>query len=486
MRQRLLPWTAVLGLAFMGAIGFALVHMPTDVAARASPHYLPALAAITVISAAVVIWWVDPAYTLSAAFLLTPFAGNWPELGVPGPLSPDRLLLAGGILALLLRAPPVRNRPRLEISPVHWVLAFAAVYALGSAFVAGTLSERDAFFKIIDAFGVMPFLLFLVAPLAFAGTHQRQVLLVTFVVLAAYLGLTVLFETAKLDALVWPKYILDPNYGIHVGRGRGPFVDAVANGLALYTCAVACAIAAATWRSPLSRASASALGLLCVVGAFMSLERSVWIGAVLGTAVAMLATRGLRRYFVPVAAAVAVAVVAALVLIPGLARSAHERATNSSTVWDRKNLARAGTNMLEAKPLFGFGWSRFASESRDYFQQAFDYPLTATKAGLHNTPLTYAVDLGLVGATLWFVGVIFGIGSALTARGPPDLVPWRVGLLATAVASLVVSNSVPPTAWLNRSIWLFAGVVYSARYVWPAAEPRRVRDDPRFWKPRAR
>jgi O-antigen ligase len=460
--------------------------MPTDVAARVSPHYLPLLAAITIVSAAVVIWWIDPAYTISAAILVTPFAGNWRGLGVPGPLSPDRLLLAGGILAVLLRVPPVRRRPRLQISPVHWVLALAALYALGSALIVGTLSDRDAFFKTVDAFGVMPFLLFLVAPLAFAGAHQRQVLLLTFVVLAAYLGLTTLFETAKLNALVWPKYILDPSYGIHLGRGRGPFVDAVANGLALYTCAVACAIAAVSWRSPLSRATAMALGLLCVVGSFLSLERSVWIGVVLGTTVAMLATRGLRRYFVPVAAAAAVAVTAALVLIPGLAANAHERATNSRTVWDRKNLARAATNMIEAKPLFGFGWNRFTSENRDYFQQAFDYPLTATQAGLHNTPLTYAVELGLVGATLWFVGVIFGIGTALTTRGPPELMPWRVGLLAIAIASLVVSNSVPPTEWLNRSIWLFAGVVYSARYVWPPAAQPRAHDDPRFWKPLAR
>ena len=120
--------------------------------------------------------------------------------------------------------------------------------------------------------------------------------------LGAYLGLTVLFETVKLDALVFPKYILDPNYGIHASRGRGPFVDAVANGLALYTCAVACAIAVASWRERALRALAGAVGLLCVVGSFLSLERSVWIGVVLGTGVAMLATRGLRRYLVPVAA----------------------------------------------------------------------------------------------------------------------------------------------------------------------------------------
>jgi O-antigen ligase len=200
------------------------------------------------------------------------------------------------------------------------------------------------------------------------------------------------------------------------------------------------------------------------VGSFLSLERSVWIGVVVGTMTAMLATRGLRRYLVPLALAVTIALSASLALIPGLSDAAAERTTNSLTVWDRKNLARAAINMLEARPLLGFGWGRFSHDSRDYFEQAFDYPLTASKAGVHNTPLNYAVDLGLVGATLWLLGVVFGVGTALVTRVPPDLVPWRTGLLAIAAASAVVINAVPPTAWVNRSLWLFAGVVYSARY----------------------
>jgi putative inorganic carbon (HCO3(-)) transporter len=480
MHVRRFPWAAGFGIVVLGLAAAQLVRMPVDVAQRTEPHYLAVVAAITIVATVVVVWWVEPAYTLSGAILLTPFAGNWPQLGVPGPLSPDRLLLAGGTLALLLRAPPVRHRSRLEVSPIHWLLALAVAYALVSAAVVGTLSERESFFKIVDAFGIMPFLLFLVAPLAFATAHQRRVLLATFVVLGAYLGLTTLFETAKLDALVFPKYILDSSYGIHYGRGRGPFVDAVANGLALYTCAVACAIAAATWRDRMARMLAVGIGILCVVGAFLSLERSVWIGAVLGTVVAMLTTRGLRAYLLPVAVAVALAVSASLVLIPGLSEKVDERARNSRTVWDRKNLARAAVNMLEARPLLGFGWARFTAENRDYFQQAFDYPLTATDAGLHNTPLTYVVDLGLIGATLWLMGVIFGVGTALTTRGPPELRPWRVGLLAIATASLVVSNSVPPTAWLNRALWLFAGIVYSGRYV-----SRSGTADGNGWRPNA-
>jgi O-antigen ligase len=200
------------------------------------------------------------------------------------------------------------------------------------------------------------------------------------------------------------------------------------------------------------------------VGSFLSLERSVWIGVVVGTTIALLATRGLRRYMLPVALAVTVAVGASFILIPGLSTTVEERTSNPMTVWDRKNLARAAINMVEARPLFGFGWDRFSRDSRDYFEQAFTYPLTAAKAGVHNTPLSYAVDLGLVGATLWLLGVIFGVGTALATRVPPDLAPWRTGLLAIAMASLIVVNSVPPTAWVNRALWLFAGVVYSARY----------------------
>jgi putative inorganic carbon (hco3(-)) transporter len=469
-----------LAASTIAAVGVAtLVLAEPSTAEEASMVFTPVAALTAMVALAAVVWLVDPAYTFSAAIFLTPLAGNWQQIGVPGMLSPDRLLFAGAIVAVLLRAPPVADRPRLRITAAHWLLALAAAFALVSAFVAGTLFERDPFLKIVDAFGILPFLIFLVAPLAFRKRKQRLVLLGTLVALGAYLGLTVLFETLKFDALVYPKYILDLSYGIHQGRGRGPFADAVANGLALYMCAVASAIAVAQWRTARMRAVAAAVGVLCLVGAFLTLERSVWIGAVLGTIVAMLAARGLRRYLVVVAVAVAVAVAAALTLVPGLSESASQRANDRGTIWDRKNLARAAVNMVQAKPLFGFGWSKFTDVSADYFEQSADYPLTATSAGIHNTPLTYAVELGLVGMTLWILGVLCGVGGALATRGPPDLQFWRLGLLAVATAYLVVLNSVPPTAWPNRSLWLLAGVAYSGRYLAsasarPSAESARV------------
>jgi O-antigen ligase len=241
-------------------------------------------------------------------------------------------------------------------------------------------------------------------------------------------------------------------------------VEAVTNGLALFTCAVVCAIAVAQWRGRQARLLAGSIGLLCLVGAFLCLERSVWIGAAVGTCVGLLAARGARIYLIPLIVTLALGISATLLFIPGFQERVTQRVDQKETLWDRQNLARAAINMVEARPLFGFGWARFQQDSADYFQQSPNFPLTATRLGVHNSPLAYASELGLIGVTLWALGLLFGVCGALATRGPPDLLPWRVGLLSVAAATLIVISAVPPSAWPNRAIWLLAGVAWSGHY----------------------
>src|SRR3712207_9200411 len=92
----------------------------------------------------------------------------------------------------------------------------------------------------------------------------------------AYLGLIALFETVHLNSLVWPRYILDPNVGIHLGRARGPFAEAGANGMAMWGCAVAATVVAFQARALIAKVAAAFVGLLCVAGIlFRSEERRV-------------------------------------------------------------------------------------------------------------------------------------------------------------------------------------------------------------------
>lgn len=429
-----------------------------------SPIAFAPLAALAVPAAAYIAVAIDPAALLTLAVFLTPFAGNWQQLGIPGILAPDRLLIATTIVLVVLRAATGRGQGLPRPRSVHYVLVLAVLWAVGSALVSHTLLQRASGLKIVEAYGAFPFLIFYLAPVIYNTPRRRQMLLTALVVLGAYLGLTVLFEMAGPHALVWPKYILSPTYGIHQGRGRGPFADAVANGFGLYVCALASCIAVTQWRGR-SRIAAALVAALCFIGTLLTLERSVWIGVVIASAVTLVAFARLRRFAIPVIVAGVTAVLLALVLIPGLSAKVQSRASEQGPIWDRENLTVAALNMVSARPLLGFGWSRFQQSSGPYFRQSQNYPLTATTVDVHNYFLTYAVELGLVGLIIWLVGLLMGAVGALATRAPPELEPWRVTFLGIAVCFVIVANSVPPTVFQNEAFWLWAGVVWSARGV---------------------
>src|ERR1700733_11567473 len=180
---------------------------------------------------------VEPAWILTAGMLLSVFSGNWGHIGIPLPL--DRLTIFGGIAATVLRSWLSEDTPRLELRRVHWLMALLILYAVGSAAWSNTLTSHGPLFALLDRLGVVPFLLFLVAPAAFPTERDRRMLMGALTLLGAYLGLITLFEAIGAKDLVVPHYITNPNLGIHIGRGRGPFLEAGANGMALFACLVA-------------------------------------------------------------------------------------------------------------------------------------------------------------------------------------------------------------------------------------------------------
>ncbi|HEV7529600.1 MAG TPA: O-antigen ligase family protein [Solirubrobacteraceae bacterium] len=459
--RRAAALAALLGLLGLGAVGALAAHLGLTETAKYGFVFMGALA---VGAGAYLIWHTEPHYTFTFAVLLAPFAGNWQQLGVSGELAPERLILLAGLATVLLRGPGIRNRPPLRLEGVHWLLALVAVYAVISALFAGTLFEKAPGIELIETFGIFPFLVFTVAPVVFPTARERATLVVGLVGLATYLSLTTIFEITGPSSLVFPSYISDPSYGIHFGYGRGPFVEAVSNGFGLYVGALACFIAVKIWHGPWARRYAAVVGVLCLVGSLLTFERSVWISTVVASLVLLLTARSTRRIVIPALVAGAVLVAVALVLIPGLSSKVSTRAGDRQTVWDRQNLDNTALNMINAHPLFGFGWSRYLAESGPYVQLSPNIPLTASNKDVHSIVLTYAVELGLVGVTLWIIAVLLGVAGALLTRAPPDLEPWRATLLALFVFFAIQENFVPPAVFQNLCLWLWVGVVWAARY----------------------
>jgi O-antigen ligase len=461
LTRRSAALVALFATVAIGAIGALALHFGLTEAAK---YGFVAMGGLAIIAGTYLIWHAEPHYTFTFAVLLAPFAGNWQQLGVSGELAPERLILLAGIVTVLLRGPGIRDRPPLRLEGVHWVLAIVSVYALISALFAGTLLEKAPGIELVETFGIFPFLVFTVAPVVFPTARERATLMKGLVALGAYLSLTTIFEITGPSSLVFPSYISNPNYGIHFGYGRGPFVEAVSNGFGLYVCALACFIAIKMWGSSWARVYAGTVGVLCLIGSMFTFERSVWISTIIASLVLLLTARSTRRILVPALVGGAMLVGATLLLVPGLSSKVSTRAGDQQTIWDRQNLDHTAFNMIRAHPLFGFGWSRYLADSGPYIQQRPDIPLTAEAKNVHSIVLTYAVELGLIGVTLWIIAVLMGVGGALLTRTPPDLQPWRATLLALFVFFAIQENFVPPAVFQNLCLWLWAGVVWGARY----------------------
>jgi putative inorganic carbon (hco3(-)) transporter len=400
----------------------------------------------------------DPAWSISGALAASMFSGNWGQLGLPLPV--DRLLFALGVAGVLVRMPI--QRPRVRLGFVHVAIVAAALFVIVSAYLSGTLRTHEGMFALLDKYGLVPFLSFLLAPVVFDTPSRRAVLVGVLTVCGAYLGITALAEATHARGLVWPSYILDAHVGITADRARGPFAESGAMGLGLWGCGVAALtyVAVRAQARPWQRTAALIVAGLCVLGLVFTLTRAIWAGAAISALLTLVLARDLRPLLLPAIVACSLLVAGALVTVPGLRQQVQKRQEQQSSVWDRYNSNAAALRMLEARPLTGFGWARFKETSTPYYRLAFTYPLTSV-GEVHNVFLSNAAELGVFGTFLWLVALVVAVGVPLVRAPPPGMRPWRNGLLAIAVMWFAVANFAPlANVFPNMLLWTWAGLLW--------------------------
>ncbi len=242
-------------------------------------------------------------------------------------------------------------------------MCLTSMYALASAVAAGTLNTETGFLSLVDQFGVAPYLMFLLAPGHLRGParaqpaagHPRRTRRVSRV----HCDLRVAGSSQPRLPALYPASRLGTarrtrrrSLSELACRGlrdlllcgrRGDRLHAVARGGA----------GAVSPRSPPSpRGPAPS-------GAFVTLERGVWIAALAASLVTALVTRAGRRWIVPGLLVCALVIGGALAISPGARPQNLGPGQPQISVWDRQNQTYAGLRMLAAKPLFGFGWERY-------------------------------------------------------------------------------------------------------------------------------
>ena len=395
---------------------------------------------------------------VTVGLMFTAFSGNWHNLGSPAPL--DRPLMLIGIAMCFAGSPQARGS--MVLRPIHLAMLLGTAQVLLSIYATEPF-QKSSVFALVDRYGVLPFLLLVSSPVVYGAVGQRRFFARVFTVWCLYLGLLALAEGLHLDALVWPRYILDPAVGIHFDRARGPYVEAVANGMMLVMSGAMGAFTFFTDPSRRWRRVGFAATLLAGVGVLLTLTRAIWLGAALAVLLAGIFVPRLRRYVVISGVLAVVGLGAAFAALPSLAQQAGQRADDKLPLYDRLNTNAAAVRMFETHPVFGVGWQQASNRMVDYVRQAADYPVTTASVGLevHDVFLARLAELGLIGGLLWLA--ILGNATALPLlrrAETTDLQAWRAALLPVVVLWGTAALFGPvPYPQPNYFLWCMGGIV---------------------------
>lgn len=367
----------------------------------------------------------------------------------PIPLTLDRLMLAGVAGIAAWRWWRGRLTPS-RIGGVEWALAAVLVWLTLS-----TLASRPGddvqlpsspLWRLLFSFWA-PAFLFFIARAANESTRSCYLFLAGLSALGGYLALTAMAETTGLWALVFPRYIANPELGLHFGRARGPALNSVSLGIHLTVCLWAIWLLlpkAPRWAKALLAAALPAM----VVAIFLTYTRSVWLGLI-ASGVAMLAMQTPRRYRSTVlTATLGLAVLLGPLLAAKVLFLEREDSGNVSrhSVQQRTAFAYISWNMFCDHPLLGVGFGRFYDQKLPYLSDRSQSFELESIRGLHhhNTLLSLLTETGMIGMFA-YLGLLYGLLRACwrLANSPEATdAAQRLGMLSVATIMAYLPSAV--------------------------------------------
>ena len=307
---------------------------------------------------------------------------------------------------------------------------------------------------------VVPFLLYHIAQLVFTESKSLKQLEIFLLLVLAYLSLMAVLFLLEAKDFIFPRFILDESLGIHADRARGPFLQAVANGVSLIFLSL---VALDSYRRGRLRGVFALVFAVAVPAAILATKtRSVWISFA-AAVVGLWIFSGSRRIRRACAYLTAGGLLAASVTCLVCLRDASfgDRLSERSPVEFRFSMYRAGWEMFLEKPLFGWHADdiqpELAKRVDGFHQEQFFF---------HNSYLEAAVNYGAVGLALylWVLWDLFRAGRKLKPATSNDgyfldqkfrsLWPVLVGVYLFN-ASFVVMNY----QFVNGLLFTLAGIL---------------------------
>lgn len=362
----------------------------------------------------------------------------------------DRVAFAALLAVTGIRLVLTRNRIRIYSATLPMLL-------LGLLALAGVLSQpyQAEAWSLLAAKWIVPIALFHVAASTFTDDSALRKLEIFALVALCYLTATAIFYLFDLKALVFPKFILDEGIGIHADRARGPFLQAVANGVTLNILGL---LALSFERRRLPRLLSAVLFVCVPLALLATRTRAVWFAA--AVCVVLIAVfppcRTVRR------AALAFCFIgvigfASFFLYRGASNSFIDRLQDRSPVDFRMDMYQAGWQMFMEKPLTGWG-------SEGSIQPEIERRISNFRPEyylFHNTYLELAVERGVIGLGLyaWMMICFFRLAKAPAAMKENDGGFRKIWPFILVVYLLNASAVVMNYQFVNGLVFSLAGIL---------------------------
>jgi O-antigen ligase len=369
----------------------------------------------------------------------------------------DRIAFLLLVFVVLLRALVLRQSLRVA-GPVTWPM-FGLLLLAFSGLLTQPYDPEN--WSVFAAKWLVPFTLYHLSGLVFDDVASLRRFETFALLILGYLNLIAILFLFEAKELIIPSYILDESIGIHADRARGPFLQAVANGVTLNMLGL---IALDSFRRQRLRGALALVFLVTLPLAILATEtRAVWVSSA-SSVLAVLFFSGnprLRR------ACLCLIVAGGLGLLATVSFEEKNalfgaRLEERSPVDFRVVMYQTGVEMFLEKPLVG--WSakdvqpELAKRVHDFHQKAYFF---------HNTYLEIAVEHGLVGLALylWMVIDLFRLGRKRYPRlASPEgtFLDGQFRLLWTVLVAVYLLNAsfvVMNYQFVNGLLFTIAGIL---------------------------
>jgi len=317
----------------------------------------------------------------------------------PLPLTLDRLLL--GVLWLVFGWQALFNRQLITFS------TFTHDF---------TIMENGPLSRLLF-FNYVPVLLYFLTRWVRFEAADLKVVALMLVVFGVYLAFTALAETRGMPALVFPTYIMNAEEREFLGRGRGPFLNPVSNGVFMAVCICSALMWWPRMKSRRGKLIVLALALFISIGVYSTYTRSTWLSLVVGMGVFVFWPSKTYQKGIMIVAATLMAI--ALFPVIGDKIFSFKRDQDVSLAEMQKSallrplFVEIAWEMVQDRPVLGVGFAQYPKAKYPYLQNPHTTEALRDTRGLmqHNVFLAYVVDMGFVG----LVTLVGLLGAFLTA-----------------------------------------------------------------------